>query len=232
MGTGRIDLTQGALIGLVMDETVENYEHANPYEGGEPKTLNQPSMVDHECVNECSWTRTVRSVLDAPVTYNVVTEAPEGMLITVTPNSFSIAPGATQELVIDVDVDLGVLPSGDWAFAQVHLEAETANQLNTVLLEESFEDITFPPTDWTVYNLDGATPQWERTTAYSHSGDASARHSYSTSVDQNGWLVTPALDIQPNTLLSFYDLGAFMSWYVYRASRSPPAVVIPTTASL
>ncbi|MFU8771589.1 MAG: choice-of-anchor J domain-containing protein [Anaerolineales bacterium] len=122
MGTGRIDLTQGALIGLVMDESVENYENANPFEGGEPKTLNQPSMVDQNCVGECSWTRTLRSVLDVPATYDVITEAPAGMTITVIPDSFTIAAGATQELEINVSIDLDVLPTGDWAFAQIHLE--------------------------------------------------------------------------------------------------------------
>jgi uncharacterized repeat protein (TIGR01451 family) len=83
------------------------------------------------------------------------------------------------------------------------------------LLEEGFEGVTFPPTGWTVYDIDGVAPQWARTTASANSGIASAFHNYSFSVNQDGWLVTPPLDIEPDTWLSFYDRGAFMSWYEY-----------------
>ncbi len=123
MGSGRIDLTQTALVGLVMDETVANYEAADPTINGEPRNLNQPSLVDQNCVDTCSWTRTVRSVLDVQATYTATATAPTGMTLSVTPTSFTINPDATQELEITVDVDMEEMLVGAWTFAQVHLEA-------------------------------------------------------------------------------------------------------------
>ena len=43
-GSGLLNLTLASRVGLVLDETIENYEAANPAIGGDPKTLNQPSM--------------------------------------------------------------------------------------------------------------------------------------------------------------------------------------------
>ena len=131
MGSGRIDLTEGALIGLVMDETADNFWAADPLAGGEPKTLNMPSMVDQDCIESCSWTRTVRSVLDGPADYQVIAEAPAGMLVTVVPDVFTIAAGATQELEITVDVDLDVLDAGAWAYAQIELEPVNGESIAT-----------------------------------------------------------------------------------------------------
>ncbi len=59
LGAGRVDLGAAESVGLVMDETVENFLAANPEEGGDPQTLNIPSMMDSNCVGTCSWTRTV-----------------------------------------------------------------------------------------------------------------------------------------------------------------------------
>ncbi len=59
LGAGRITLGQADSIGLVMDETVENFLAANPENGGDPKTLNIASMMDSNCVGTCSWTRKV-----------------------------------------------------------------------------------------------------------------------------------------------------------------------------
>lgn len=145
MGSGRIDLSMAAQIGLVMDETIANYEDANPDIGGDPKTLNQPSMVNQNCLEECYWTRTVRSVAAESITYEATADAPTGMIVTVDPASFTIDPGATQVLTITVETDLDDLPVGDWAFAQVHLEVanSTATQNNISSLSGSF--VAFDP---------------------------------------------------------------------------------------
>ena len=62
-GSGRIDLAAAAFAGLVMDESTDNYIAANPYLGGEPNSLNQPSMVEYDCIGSCSWTRTFTGTL-------------------------------------------------------------------------------------------------------------------------------------------------------------------------
>jgi subtilisin family serine protease len=124
VGSGRLDLVQAGRVGLVMDETVANFEAANPDTGGDPKTLNLPSAVNMECVDVCSWTRTVRSVATMPATYTAVVDAPAGMTVTVDPPQFTLVPGtldgATQDLEITVDVS--GLPASEWAFADVSFE--------------------------------------------------------------------------------------------------------------
>ncbi len=212
IGAGRLDLTNAAKVGLVLDETPANYLAADPDLGGDPTTLNLASLANQNCIENCSWTRTFRSVLTDTVTYEVSTSGvPAGMVVTVDPTTFTIAAGATQMLTITVDADLGVLTPAEWAFAQLHIE----EALGSTLLEEGFEDATFPPTGWASYDVDGVGTQWVTSTAYANSGVVSALHSYSSAADQDGWLVTPPLDIEDGTWLSFYDRGAFMTWYGY-----------------
>jgi hypothetical protein len=118
-GSGRLDLTGAARVGLTLDETTADFQAADPALGGDPKTLNLPAFIDHSCA-VCSWERTVTSVADAPASYTATVDAPAGMDVTVTPSAFTIAPGASQD--IQVTVDASALPEGEWAFADVRLE--------------------------------------------------------------------------------------------------------------
>ena len=68
-GAGRLDLNFAAHVGFVLDESAYAFEVANPLTGGEPTTLNVASLANSSCVQTCTWTRTVRSVLDVPVNY-------------------------------------------------------------------------------------------------------------------------------------------------------------------
>lgn len=74
VGAGRIELGQAENIGLVMDESVANFLAANPATGGDPKTLNIPSMMDNNCVGICSWTRTVTNKTKHTGHWNVTVE--------------------------------------------------------------------------------------------------------------------------------------------------------------
>ncbi|MEM9055849.1 MAG: S8 family serine peptidase, partial [Pseudomonadota bacterium] len=99
-GGGRVQVDLAAAVGLVLDESVENFDAANPALGGDPSSLNLPGLVDEQCFLGCSWTRTVRNVTDATVSYSVTGESVSGMTVTATPSNFSLDPGATQ--VIEV----------------------------------------------------------------------------------------------------------------------------------
>jgi subtilisin family serine protease len=99
-GAGRVRVDRAALAGLVLDDTLANFTAADPVIGGDPRTLNTPSMADPECISTCTWTRTVRSTLDAPATW---TATADDAGLTVTPSSFTIAPGATQTLTISLN---------------------------------------------------------------------------------------------------------------------------------
>jgi subtilisin family serine protease len=120
-GAGRADLTKAALAGLVMNETNANYVAADPSTGGDPSTLNVPSLASTGCLATCSWTRTVTNALASTARWSVSTTKPKGMTLTVSPSSFTLAPGQSQTLTITADASkLGV---GQWVAAEVRLAA-------------------------------------------------------------------------------------------------------------
>jgi subtilisin family serine protease len=118
-GSGRVDLTRAGEAGLVLDETVENFENSNPADGGDPKTLNLASMANSNCVNTCSWTRTVTSTLDSSVLWTVTTTASNGMNLTVSTNDFQLGPG--EQHSIEITADVSSAPIGEWIFGEVQL---------------------------------------------------------------------------------------------------------------
>lgn len=120
MGSGRVDLLKASRVGLLLDEVKSNYLAANPATGGNPTTLNTPSLTDGLCLAECSWTRTVSSALGNPVTWTASVDAPAGIAITVTPAQFTLAAGATQEIRVTANVE-GIEPDGSWVFARLTL---------------------------------------------------------------------------------------------------------------
>jgi subtilisin family serine protease len=125
VGSGRLDLAQAGRIGLVLDETHQNFADANPATGGDPRTLNVPGLVDQECLDTCSWTRTFESVAEVEVSYTATATAPDGASVSVDPSSFTIEPGGTQE--VTVTLDPGGLPLGEWVFADVRLETDDSH---------------------------------------------------------------------------------------------------------
>jgi subtilisin family serine protease len=105
VGTGRIDLSKAALAGLVMDETTQHFIDANPNTGGDPKTLNIPSVRSMECTPSCTFTRTVRNTLTSATSWTATgNPITPGFSIDVQPSSFSFTGGLgeTQELAITV----------------------------------------------------------------------------------------------------------------------------------
>jgi subtilisin family serine protease len=107
VGSGSVDLTKAARVGLLLNETFANFLAANPATGGDVKTLNLPSVRNRACAPSCTFTRTVRSVLGASATYDVTVDNPSGFVVDVAPSNFTIAAGATQVLTITVTPQLG-----------------------------------------------------------------------------------------------------------------------------
>jgi subtilisin family serine protease len=118
-GSGRINLSAAAFAGFVMEETSANYLAANPYLGGEPNTLNQPSMVEYTCIGICSWTRTIQSTMDVAQDWAISFDAPAGMVLTASPMTFTLAAGGTQTIEITADVTAAV--AGSYSFGNVIL---------------------------------------------------------------------------------------------------------------
>ena len=128
MGSGRLALGNTGSAGLVLDETAGDYVAADPNTGGDPKTLNQPSMVNFNCVDSCSWTRSVTSVLPEEDTWVATTTSDPNLFITVTPDQFTLAPGETVELTISADTTSA--SAGDTLFGSVILTPEAAATTN------------------------------------------------------------------------------------------------------
>ncbi len=133
MGSGRIDLEKAVYTGFVMEETSANYIAANPYLGGEPNTLNQPSMVEYACILNCNWTRTFKSTLGVDQAYTVsfVTSDP-ALSLSAIPSSFTLAAGGTQSITVNANMttavpdvyyfgDVVVSPVGITEIPAVHL---------------------------------------------------------------------------------------------------------------
>ncbi len=132
VGAGRVDLTNAAKAGLVLHETRANYETADPLIGGDPKTLNVPSLMNSNCFQSCSWSRTFRNTLPDATTWEVTAVTPTGLQINITPNQFTINPGSTQ--TIQFTANVANYFSGDgWAFGTIHLTATGQSSLHLPL---------------------------------------------------------------------------------------------------
>ncbi|MBO9664711.1 S8 family serine peptidase [Dokdonella sp.] len=104
VGSGRVDLTKAAKVGLTLDETYQRFVDANPSGGTVAvKDLNIPSVRNSNCQTTCTWTRTVKNRLATSGSWNA-TATGNGFGLTVSPSSFTLAPGETKELTITANL--------------------------------------------------------------------------------------------------------------------------------
>lgn len=116
MGSGYANLEAAAKTGLVMNESYSGYMQANPLVGGSPENINLATMANANCVDTCTWTRTVTATQDAA--WSVSNTAADGLSLTVSPSSFSLEAGQSQEITITADVTAA---DANWNFANVVL---------------------------------------------------------------------------------------------------------------
>ncbi|MBN1989253.1 MAG: hypothetical protein JW783_07660 [Bacteroidales bacterium] len=85
------------------------------------------------------------------------------------------------------------------------------------LLKEGFEG-TFPPASWVNRNVDNGGKQWERNTVYRKTGLASAAHIYTDNRNENGYLITPAINMSELATyeLTFHRYNFYPTDYVYQ----------------
>jgi len=120
MGAGSIRVDLAAQTGLVMNESHANYQAANPAIGGDPRTLNIPSMMDTSCLGTCSWTRTVSATKSGTWTTSSETIS-GGAAIAVSPASFTLSEGESQAITVTVDASAAV--NRQWSFGNVLLSS-------------------------------------------------------------------------------------------------------------
>jgi hypothetical protein len=102
-GSGRIDLTQAAKAGLVMDETGANFNAANPATGGNPSQLNLPNFQNLLCVGTCTFPRTVRGTRAQPVNWTATVSGLPTGAASVSPPAFSASSLNTASFTLNVD---------------------------------------------------------------------------------------------------------------------------------
>ncbi|HOD17615.1 MAG TPA: choice-of-anchor J domain-containing protein [Candidatus Cloacimonadota bacterium] len=92
----------------------------------------------------------------------------------------------------------------------------TSSVITTFPWTEGFEGSTFPPTGWTVANVDGGGNTWtvNTTAAYVHSGTKSAVHAYGIAIPdpgENGWLISPPVQLPATGVggLTFWNYNRY-----------------------
>jgi subtilisin family serine protease len=118
VGGGRLNLGAAARAGLVLPVTTADFAAADPWNGGSPRDLNLPGLLENACRPGCGWTRTVQSTLATTSTWNVSVEAPAGVTLSVLPSSFTLGPGGTQSLQITAS---GPTTLTGWKFGRIVL---------------------------------------------------------------------------------------------------------------
>ncbi|MEL7636550.1 MAG: S8 family serine peptidase [Anaerolineaceae bacterium] len=218
-GSGRIALENAAMVGLVMNETIANFEAADPTLDGNPASLNLASLYSSKCVGECTWTRTFTSVADVPATYT----ASVSDWVTVTPASFTIAAGGTQEVTFTADV--AAFETDVWEFASVEfLTDDTHPGSVEELLSEDFE--FFPPIGWTVDADPASCDIWlstadtEADNNTGGTGFAADANSDFCGDPMDTWMISPTMDFTGYDSISlqfksdFWDYGNLDDGYV------------------
>ena len=147
-GSGTVDLSKSAISGLVMSETFANYLAANPTTGGDPATLNIPSVRSNACAGSCSWTRTVTNKSSTTQTWTTTEFLfKDSVLVHVTPTSFTLAQDESQVITINADVCADAV-AGTLVFNDVILDSGSMvvpNSRITLAVKPSVAGICAPP---------------------------------------------------------------------------------------
>ena len=122
VGSGRVQVDVAVQAALVLDETQGDYADADPGVGGDPTTINNAHVANGACLLQCTFVRTLTSTASTDVTWTSSATFPGA--VTVTPAAFTIAPGGSVDVQIDVDVTS--LPTGEYAFGDIVLTPDAA----------------------------------------------------------------------------------------------------------
>ncbi|MGA9334523.1 MAG: S8 family serine peptidase [Rudaea sp.] len=118
-GAGRVQPAAAALAGLYLPMSTADLRSHDPTTGGDPGQLNRSGIESENCLDRCSFTRTVTD-MSGGGTWKVSASATTGAKLTVTPSQFTLASGASQTLNISLDVSDPRLP-GSWVDGRIVL---------------------------------------------------------------------------------------------------------------
>ena len=143
-GAGQVNPNGGSDPGLVYPTTPNEYrqylvslgvQFAPPFDTLTPVTasnLNQASISVGKMAGTETVTRRVKNVDDAPATYEATASVP-GVDVVVTPDSFTLAPGAEQVFTLTFTEDDA--PLGDWAIGSLTLSDGVHNVRSPIAVQ-------------------------------------------------------------------------------------------------
>ncbi|ABO22806.1 S8 family serine peptidase [Shewanella loihica] len=147
-GAGSLRINQALKAGLLLDIDKAGYLAANPEMGGDPSALNTSSMVQNQCISNCSWTRTVTATQASSWSAEYEYLNP-GFTLEVTPSSFSLNAGESQVLTIKATANINLvdewvhgyikLNNADTSMSDTHLQATIGFKAGQVAEEVSAE---------------------------------------------------------------------------------------------
>ena len=129
-GAGSIRINNALKAGLLMAITKAEYLAANPEIGGNPGDLNTSSMVNNECISNCTWSRTVTATQDSSWTasYEYLNS---GFEFEVTPSQFALKAGDSQVLTIKAIANVDLVD--EWVHGYINLHNADASMSDTHL---------------------------------------------------------------------------------------------------
>jgi len=156
-GAGRPRLDQAVNAGVYLDETENGFLAANPRQGGDPKQLNLPGLVDTVCFESCNFQRTLTD-LAGGASWSVSTAGfDNGVSVSITPDNFTLENGASRLLTIAVNLPQPNVPAtdvvvrdvvGTWVYGEVRLAS--AGLPDAVFPLAVFANGGELPTEWDI----------------------------------------------------------------------------------
>ena len=130
-GSGHINVYLAAQSPLIMDVTKAQYDAADPdvENGFGVRDLNIPSLGNNECIGSCSWTRSVENASDEALSWTVSFDGPAGFAASVSPPAFTLDPGESQEIEIELNVN-SITVNGEWQFGSFDFDETSGNYPN------------------------------------------------------------------------------------------------------
>jgi len=119
-GAGRPRLDQAVNAGLYLDESENDFIAANPGQGGDPRDLNLPGLVDTVCRSSCSFQRRVTDLVGGASWSASATSFDNGVTVSVSPVNFTLMNGSGRSLTINVDLSQSDVV-GTWIYGEVRL---------------------------------------------------------------------------------------------------------------
>lgn len=121
-GAGRPQLAEAVNTGLYVNEFKNDFLNADPQAGGDPGSLNLPSMANSICRNVCVFNRTVTDLVGGASWNTSVTGFPAGVAVSIDPGSFTLASGASRTIAVTIDLgNSGII--GSWVYGEVRLSS-------------------------------------------------------------------------------------------------------------